>query len=165
MDSVPKIDSLYYDFVEQQIQGKDTIHEGYRLNMLSKDLPGEGNCYWFKSYKNHKFFNKPGQMNLSYDAAFGPGSDGVQFIIPIVYGLSPDLFHKGDSATVEILSIGQATYYFMSLAQSQMTNEGLFATPLINVPSNIINKDKTSEVKALGWFAAAGITRKHVIIK
>jgi hypothetical protein len=39
-----------------------------------------------------------------------------------------------------------------------MTNEGLFATPATNVPTNIVNKNKNSKVKAVGWFGAASVS-------
>ena len=165
MDSIQPIDSLFYEFREQEIVAGDTIKEGYVLNMFAKDKKGKANAYWFKSYRNGKFFSKPGDMNLAYDAAFGPGSDGVQFITPIIFNLSPERFSLNDTALVEIYSIGLPTFYYMSLAQQQMTNTGLFATPATNVPTNIQNKNKDSKIKAVGWFCTASITRKGVRIK
>ena len=165
MDSVPKIDSLGYEFVEQEIRGPDTLKAGYNLTMLAKDLPGQVNGYWFKTFKNGKFYNKPGEINLSYDAAFGPGSDGVTFIPPIVLNLSPERFQIGDSVFVECHSVGISTWFFLNQAQSQMQNGGLFATPVVNVPSNIENVNKNSDVKATGWFCAASISRKALRVK
>jgi hypothetical protein len=46
-----------------------------------------------------------------------------------------------------------------------MQNGGLFATPVVNTPSNIENVNKNSDVKAIGWFCAASISRKSVRIK
>ena len=165
MDSIQAIDSLFYEFKEQEIVRGDTVKAGYVLNMFAKDKKGKANAYWFKSYRNGKFFNKPGDMNLAYDAAFGPGSDGVQFITPIIFNLSPERFSFNDTALVEIYSIGLPTFYYMSLAQRQMTNTGLFATPQTNVPTNIQNKNKDSKTKAVGWFTAASVTRKGIRIK
>jgi hypothetical protein len=133
--------------------------------MLAKDLPGQVNGYWFKTFKNGKFYNKPGEINLSYDAAFGPGSDGVTFIPPIVLNLSPERFQIGDSVVVECHSVGISTWFFLNQAQSQMQNGGLFATPVVNVPSNIENVNKNSDVKATGWFCAASISRKALRVK
>lgn len=165
MDSVPPIDSLGYEYNEQEIIGQDTIKAGYTLTMLSRDIPNQTNGYWFKTFKNGKFFNKPGDMNLAYDAAFGPGSDGVNFIAPIIFNLSPERYKIGDTLSVECHSIGIPTYYFMSIAQSQMLNGGLFASPVVNSPSNIQNMDSNSKVKALGWFCMESISRKGVRIK
>jgi hypothetical protein len=165
MDSVPKIDSLGYEFEEQEIRGPDTLKAGYNLTMAAKDLPGQTNGYWFKTFKNGKFFNKPGDMNLAYDAAFAPGSDGVTFVAPIIFNLSPERYQIGDSVVVECHSVGIATWFFLNQAQSQMQNGGLFATPVVNVPTNIENVNKNSDVKAIGWFCAASISRKALRIK
>jgi hypothetical protein len=100
MDSVPRIDSLKFLFQEQAIQGPDTLKAGFTIDQLltrgsdgvltpTKDVKGEGTCYWFKSFKNDTLYNKPNQINLAYDAAFGPGSDNVAFIPPIIFNLSP----------------------------------------------------------------------------
>ena len=169
MDSVPLIDSIKFQFQEQTIQGPDTLKAGYSIDQIlsrgpdgllspTKDIKGEGTCYWFKTFKNNTFYNKADQMNLAYDAAFGPGSDNVAFIPPIVFSLSPERFNIGDEIKIECWSIGLPSFYFLNLARIQMTNEGLFATPATNVPTNIVNKNKNSKVKAVGWFGAAAVS-------
>ena len=176
MDSVPRIDSLKFVFQEQVIQGPDTLIAGYAIDQIltrasdnllypTKDVIGEGTCYWFKTFKNDKFYNKPGQMNLAYDAAFGPGSNGVAFIPPIVFSLSPERCNIDDKIRIECWSVGLPAFYFLNLARAQMTNEGLFATPPTNVPTNIVNKNKDSKVKAVGWFGAASVSRITQIVK
>jgi hypothetical protein len=169
MDSVPLIDSIKFQFQEQAIQGPDTLKAGYSIDQIlsrgpdgllspTKDIKGEGTCYWFKTFKNNTFYNEADQMNLAYDAAFGPGSDNVAFIPPIVFSLSPERFNIGDEVKIECWSIGLPSFYFLNLARIQMTNEGLFATPATNVPTNIVNKNKNSKVKAVGWFGAAAVS-------
>jgi hypothetical protein len=176
MDSVPLIDSLKFLFQEQAIQGPDTLKAGYTIDQMltrgsdglltpTKDIPGEGTCYWFKSFKNDTLYNKPSQINLAYDAAFGPGSDSVAFIPPIVFNLTPRRLNLNDVVRIECWSIGLPAYYFLTLAQIQMTNEGLFATPPTNVPTNIANKNKDSKVKAVGWFGAASVSRITQVVK
>lgn len=176
MDSVPTIDSLKFAFQELVIQGPDTLKAGYVIDQIltrksdgslqpAKDVSGEGTCYWFKTFKNDKFYNRPGQINLAYDAAFGPGSDNVAFIPPIIFSLSPERFDSLDQVKIECWSIGLPAYYFLTLAQIQMTNEGLFATPPTNVPTNITNKNKESKVKAVGWFGAASVSRITQVVK
>ena len=162
--NIPPIDSLYYEYVKAEKQGSDTIPEGYILQMKAKDIVGEGTCYWFKTYRNGILYNKPGQINLAYDAAFGPGSDGVQFIPPILFGLSPERYVIGDTLDVELYSIGLPTFFFLNRARTEMTNSGLFATPSANVPTNINNVKKDGK-KAVGWFCMASVNRKGVRIK
>jgi hypothetical protein len=176
MDNVPRIDSLKFLFQEQAIQGPDTLKAGYTIDQMltrgsdglltpTKDVKGEGTCYWFKSFKNDTLYNKPSQINLAYDAAFGPGSDNVAFIPPIVFNLTPRRLNLNDVVRIECWSIGLPAYYFLTLAQIQMTNEGLFATPPTNVPTNITNKNKDSKVKAVGWFGAASVSRITQVVK
>jgi hypothetical protein len=176
MDSVPRIDSLKFVFQEQAIQGPDTLKAGYTIDQMltrgtdgiltpTKDVKGEGTCYWFKSYKNDTLYNRPNQINLAYDAAFGPGSDNVAFIPPIIFNLTPTRLNLNDKVKIECWSIGLPAYYFLILAQVQMTNEGLFASPPTNVPTNITNKNKDSKVKAVGWFGAASVSRITQVVK
>ena len=164
LDTVPQIDSLGYEFVEQSIQGPDTIPPGYRLTMFAKDPIGEGNCYWFKTYRNGLMYRKPSQINIAYDAAFGPGSDGINFIPPIVFSLAPERLALNDTITVECLSVGQPTFFYLFRAQTEMNNFGIFATPPANVPTNIINNNEKGP-KATGWFWVANLSRKGVRVK
>lgn len=164
LDTVPQIDSLGYEFVEESIQGPDTIPAGYRLTMLAKDPVGEGNCYWFRTYRNGLMYQKASNINIAYDAAFGPGSDGINFIPPIVFSLAPERLKLNDTVTVECLSIGQPTFFFLFRAQTEMINTGIFATPPANVPTNILNKNEKGS-KATGWFWVANVSRKGVRIK
>jgi hypothetical protein len=172
MDSVPQIDSLTFEYRKKEIRGSDSLSAGWRCtDMYSKDLVGRNNCYWFKSYKNGVFYNKPSEINLSYDGTFGPGSDGLNFIPPIAFGLTPDVLYPekrlqvGDSLEVELHSIDVATYYYLQLATSQMVNTGLFATPPVNAISNLKNVNTTSKVKVNGFFTMAAVSKKKVIIK
>jgi len=164
LDTVPKIDSLYYEYAKQTVQGEDTIPEGYRLRMAAKDPVGEGNCYWFKTYRNGLLYNKSSQMNISYDAGLGPGSDGSQFVHHIIFSLAPERLNVGDTMTVECYSIGVPTFYFLLRAQTEINNVGIFATPASNVPTNIINQNKKG-AEATGWFWVANVSRNGVRIK
>ncbi|MCC6251208.1 MAG: DUF4249 family protein [Bacteroidia bacterium] len=170
MDSVPKIDSLKFVHRDAAILGSDTLKAGYIIEQIftrqsdgsltpTKDIKGEGTCYWFKTFKNDVFYNNPFDMNLAYDASYGPGSDHVAFIPMVVYALNPERFNKGDKVRIECWSIGLPSYYFLNMARLQMTNEGMFASPASNVPTNIVNADKDSKAKAVGWFGAASISR------
>jgi len=165
-DNVPTIDSLTYRYRKQQINGTDTLKAGYVVtDMNCVDLKGEGNCYWLKSFRNRTFFNKPSEINLCYDGAFGSGSDGLNFIAPIAFAITPERLDVGDTLRVECHSIGVATFYYMSLAQQQMTNTGLFATPPVNVFTNVENINKSSKAKAVGFFTLATVSKKEIVIK
>jgi hypothetical protein len=167
LDSVPQIDSLTFEFTEQQINGSDTINPGWRVtDLFCKDLPGKDNCYWFRTFRNNKLFNRPEEINLSYDGTFGPGSDGLNFIPPIAFNITPGgrRFNLGDKFKVEIHSFSPVTYGFLQLMQSQMQNNGLFATPPVNVFCNMTNINPNSKAKAVGHFALVAIATKEVVI-
>ncbi len=161
MNRVPAIDSLSYTFVE----GSTTSVGGYYLGMRAIDIPGEGDLYWFRVSRNDSVVNIPGAINTAYDAAFGPGSDGIQFIPPIEFQLTPKPYYLNDTVVVSCYSIDAATYFFLSEARAQMTNSGLFASPASNVDYNIYNENKDSKVKAVGWFAASAVSELGVRIK
>ncbi len=171
-DEVLKIDSLWQKENKVVINPttKDTIEKaGFKLDMKARDIAGRANYTWFKTFLNGGRIGETKQIALAYDAAFGPGSDGVFIIPPIVRDISPINFQKGDVVTIEANAIDQFGYIFFNLAQNQINNSGLFASPPTNVPSNVINvthKDsKEPRYKALGCFSVATISRKTITIK
>lgn len=139
--------------------------EGYRCSFLGMDLPGADDFYWIKSYRNGTFFNKGGDINIAWNGAGSAGADGLFFIPPVAEGITPfdEVFQQNDVCRVEIHSITQETYDFLTQVQAQTTNSGLFATTPENVKSNI--KCQTSEkIKVVGWFcmSAVGVREKVV---
>ena len=91
----PLVDSIGYDFRDDLVG----VAEGIIAQIYARDPVGEGDVYWIKTFKNGQFLNKPQEINITYDAAFGPGgqSDGILFIPPIRTGINrlPD---SGDDA-------------------------------------------------------------------
>jgi|GEM_PF-682113 len=137
------------------------------LNSGVRDIAGRPNCYWFKTFRNGVLLNKPANINLSYDAAFGPGFDGIPFIVPIVSALTPDTtrFNKGEVVTVECHSVGILTWYYLSQIRTEIGNTGIFASPPSNISSNIEPKNKDSKRKVLGWFSAAAVSKSTIVIR
>jgi Domain of unknown function (DUF4249) len=169
-DDVLKIDSLWTKEASARLEGKDTIQKaGFRLDMKARDLSGRPNFTWFKTYRNGKLIGVPKDIVTCYDAAFGPGTDGALVIPPIVNGISPENFYKGDVITVEAHAIDQFGYAFFALALGQINNTGLFASPTTNTPSNVVNVthkySKEARYKTLGCFSVAVINRKSITIK
>ncbi len=70
------------------------------------------------------------------------------------------LYLQGDSVYVEIHSISNEAYFFMNQVIIETTREGgfgaLFATPLANVPTNIIPESQGTPVA--GFFNIAAVT-------
>jgi hypothetical protein len=168
MNPVPEIDSINFRFEE----GNDFFPDSYFASVFAVDLLGPGNTYWIRAYKNGEFLNKPSEINIAFDAAFNAGSlvDGITFIQPIRDGVNPfdqdeddnflSPYEPGDSLYVEIHSISNNAFIFLNELIIQTDRPGgfaeLFAQPLSNVSTNIVNT--TSEENVVGFFNVAAVS-------
>ncbi len=167
----PQIDSLIYVFKDNSnLPGGDATKEkkGYRPEFFARDLKGAGDCYFIKGQRfisKEKRWNQD-QEQIAYDAAFQPGSraDGLVFILPIRRSITSNLLQEGDSIRTEIFSITEDHFNFLRAIGQEIQNQGLFATPPATIPTNIININKSSTKKALGWFSGAGLSTFQVAI-
>ena len=179
MKRVMPIDSIGYEFREERIG----FPEGIYAAVYARDMIGIGDTYWIKTYKNGQFLNKPQEINIAYDGAFSPGADfdGLLFIPPIREAINriPDSgdgavddsdtppYAVGDSIRVEIHSIPLETFFYLQEAQTQMTagDGGIFATPIFNVTTNIINTDENSEEEPLGFFSVSMVSVAERVVQ
>lgn len=169
MKRVPEIDSIAFRFET----GNSFFPDAYFGEVWARDLPGSGDTYWIKAWKNGIYLNEPGDINIAYDAGFSPGgnADSLIFIRPIRDGvnsfedddndepLSP--YVLGDSLYVEIHAISNEAWFFLANVAEQTSRSGgfgeLFATPLANVYSNLKSSDGTLVV---GMFNMGAVSRK-----
>ena len=174
MKNIMTIDSIQLEDREEELGQPAGIYAA----LFARDLPGEGDAYWIKTFKNGVFLNKPFEMNIAWDAAFTPGSgvDGVIFITPIRENINrlpdPDDAEDndevapwaiGDTINVEIHSLNPDAFMFLEQAQTQMTlgNAGIFAEPPANVISNINNLNGSNpEDKPIGFFSVSAVATK-----
>lgn len=164
LNPVPPIDSMAYEFQPAQ---PPAITEGYIASFYAIDIPGRVDYYWIRTTRNDTLLNDPSNINISTDGAFtGSASDGFTFILPVRQAITPfdRLYQLNDSINVELWSINEETFYFLSEAQSQLTNAGLFAEPPANVPTNIYNVDSNSLSKPVGWFIISAISEDGIRI-
>ncbi len=169
MGRVPSIDSITFRVEE----GNQFIDDLYLAEFWAIDPPEPGDTYWIKAWKNGRLLNKPSEINLAYDAGFSRGSNfnGVNFIAPIRRGINPfdqdaqgrflSPYMPGDSVYVELHSLSEASFDFLTQVVLQTDRPGgfgeLFATPLSNVTSNILNMNPSGK-KALGFFNVAAVS-------
>lgn len=154
---VPAIDSLTYAEWDRPMV-RDNGKTFYRGEFWATDLPGKGDTYWIRTYKNGVLLSKPSELNVAYDAARVSGSefDGVTFTTPVRTGINPtetdanddpvSPVEPGDSLYVEIHSLTEASFNYMNEVLKQTDRNGgiaeLFsAVPLANVSTNIVNLD------------------------
>ncbi|WP_337042939.1 DUF4249 domain-containing protein [Emticicia sp. 17c] len=166
LNRVPKIDSIDYKVERFPIKPENGPQEGFLPQFYATDFEGEGDCYWIKAAKNHKYFSKSSQISVAYDAGFSPGSksDGLLFILPVRLSLGGELYSDKDTLTVDLHSITKEQFYYLQIVQQVSANGGLFSTPLSNLPTNIINRNAQSSKKAIGFFGISAVSSMEVVI-
>ncbi len=165
---VPVIDSITYTDEELSIVTSDTIpKKGFNAEFAARDFKGLDDTYLIKSYKNDTLRNKPNNLTLAWDAAGQQGAnfDGFQFALPIRQSINdfPFLFQDKDKIKVEIYSIPNEAFFYISLVRALSQNGGLFATPTSNLPSNIINRKKDGKTP-LGFFCTSAVSSLTVVV-
>jgi hypothetical protein len=157
------IDSITYKYQEE----KNDEDEGYYAKLYARDLPGAADYYWIRTYRNDKLNQYVGEM-LSIDGSYSEDiSDGFDFIPPfregITSGEKPYLI--GDKVKVQIRSLTKSTHNFMEQVAAQLSNNGLFAEVLQNVPTNVTNLQPAGKTKIYGWFGTVAQTEATKVIQ
>lgn len=157
---VPSIDSIVFTHESWPVTPEDGPKDGFIAEFYARDFEGAGDCYWIKPMREGKLYkNSPVNISVAYDAAFSKESqtDGLIFIQPIRQSLTiGELFEDQDLVGLELLSIDEAAFNFLSQVRTEVSNGGLFAVPFSNIATNIKSH---GEKKALGFFGASAINR------
>jgi len=165
----PEIDSISIFFEDEAFGGDD----GLFAELYARDLPGKGNTYWVKSFRNDTLLNKPQELNIIYDATFDAGTDidGSTFIRPLRFAINaldedglPRNLEIGDKVGCEIHSISNDAFRFLQIVQEQTTNgdNSIFALPVANSRGNVYNSQGD---RVLGVFNVAAISRMEKIVE
>ncbi len=178
MGRVPVMDSITFTFEEENSFQPDSWYAEF----WAKDPDGAGDTYWIRTTKNDTLLNKPGEINIAYDAGFSKAAnfDGLQFFPPIRYAINPfeqdendkalSPYDPGDSIYVEINSITESAFNHLTLVISETDRPGgfgeLFSSPLANVSTNINNVNPNGR-KAVGFFNVASVSGggKRLVVK
>ena len=164
---VPTVDSVVYRHEKWPFEPDKGPREGYVAQFYARDLEGVGDTYWIKPVIRGKAVVDKGEnISIAYDAAFGAGapSDGLIFILPLRESITTDsLYSAGAEVGVELHSITYEAFEFLKQVSEQAANGGLFATPIANVRSNVLNTNPSGP-KALGFFSASAVSRKETVI-
>ena len=163
---VPDIDSLVVNFEETQIG----LEEGLYAELFARDLPGVGDRYLIRTTINDTLLNRPGELNLAADAAFdgGTASDGIPFILPIRRAVNkldddgaPVALQSGDRVAVEIWSLTEEAFQFLSNAAEQIQNadSGLFSVPVVSTRGNVRAE---GGAEAIGMFSLSRVSAAAV---
>ena len=168
LNRVPEIDSITFSF-----ETGSFFPDSYFAEFFAVDPVGPGDTYWIKAYKNGEFLNQPNEINLAFDAGTSAGAnvDGLNFIQPIRNSINPfesdendefiSPYAPGDSVFLELFSISNDAFYYLSELRIQTDRPGgfgeLFAVPLSNISGNITADDDTP---ILGFFNMSAVSRK-----
>ncbi|MCP9767869.1 DUF4249 domain-containing protein [Lacihabitans sp. LS3-19] len=164
---VPKIDSIGYEVFSFPITPPNGgPKDGFLAQFYANDIVGDGDTYMIRSYKNDTLRFAPNDITLAYDAGFSAGSksDGLLFILPIRQSINQTLFLDKDKLKVELFSIPVEAYYYLFQLKQESSNGGIFATPLSNIPTNIINLNGQSTKKAIGAFFVSKVSTFETVI-
>ncbi len=123
--------------------------------------------YWLKVFKNDMIYNQPAQLDIIQDGGYA-GDNGDSLITPFAFqNLTNDNnpLLRNDVCMVEIYSIDNNTFEFLTQLKAQMTNaqSGLFAVTPQNVKTNI--QQTNGAQQAIGWFNMGLVSSKSVIAK
>lgn len=164
---VPAIDSIVYQNETFPFEPDKGPKKGYIASFYARDFVGAGDTYWIKPVINGKaIVHKSTTISIAYDAAFSAGapSDGLIFIQPIRQSITTDsLYSAGAHVGAELHSITNEAFEFLNQISEQAANGGLFAVPIQNVKSNVVNTNPAGE-KALGYFGASAVSRMETVI-
>lgn len=175
MNRVPPIDSITFRFEEANA----FLEDSYFAEFWARDPVGTGDSYWIKTWKNGEFLSKPSEINIAFDAGFSQGGavDGLIFIPPIRDSVNPfdededgnflSPYAFGDSIYVELHAISNEAAFFLNEVRLQTDRPGgfgeLFASPLSNVPTNILASDGETEV--LGFFTVSAVSARGGLLE
>jgi hypothetical protein len=164
MKRVTAIDSVTYKYQEEGT-GEEA---GFYAKLYARDLAGAVDYYWIRTYRNNQLNYYVGEM-LCVDGAFGEEgvTDGFAFIPPFRDGITSgeEPYVKGDNVKVMIRSLSKNSYDFMNQAVTQLSNQGMFAEVLKNVPANLQNQQASSKTKIYGWFGTVAETSMSLNIE
>ncbi|MDI9357087.1 MAG: DUF4249 family protein [Chitinophagaceae bacterium] len=187
MKRVPQVDSITF-FVPPT--NAFVSNKRWFSEIWLRDFPGKGDAYWIKGWKNNQFFNKPNEIVLAYDASNSRGAeiDGIYLIPPVrrsfnnaITSDSDSLFikspyKKGDTLYVEVYSITDETFFYLSNVKTQTNRAGgfgeLFATSFANAQTNIFSATiENGSIKIIdddpvvGFFNVSAVSNGMGILK
>lgn len=152
MQRIPEIDSLVFRYETYSIPDLT----GYRAYYFGPEIPGKGDNYLFRVYRNGKLYNKPNQLYFASDDLVDGNYIGN-------FDITPEPFDKGDTIKIESYTTSRDQYYFYVELSKQVNNGGIFANPPANVRTNILNNNIQGK-KAVGYFSANAMKSKTEII-
>lgn len=150
LDTVSAIDSVAYEYWEDD---EDPLENGYDLFLYTQELPGQGDHYMWRIFKNGVSIRDTLNQVVFVEDDFVDGN--------YIGGWNFEYIDAevGDNIVIEQLAISaEANEIFLAIMLETDWRGGPFDTPPSNVPSNITNG-------GLGYFGAAGVSTYSFVIQ
>ena len=161
-----RIDSLRT--VPTKGNGPPFIDTGRYCEIFAYDLPGIGNHYWLKTFRNDTLLSDINNLNIAQDMGNNSnGQDGDLFIYPVRFSQLNEFLRPyvgGEKVRVEIHSISREAYYWFQLIVNESNNGGLFATPPVNIMSNLFYLNQNPKRGIAGFFNVAAVNAAEITV-
>ena len=148
------IDSLGQKYIDVT-RGPDSV--GYQVQFYARELPGPGDSYRYKVYRNGLLWDQPADLLVVTDDLL----DGRYLAGP----LDGHSYQPGQRVRVEINSITDDYKLFLQQVATQTNNRGLFAPPPANARTNVRNLEAGSARVAVGYFAGYTVRADSITIR
>ena len=161
-----RIDSLRT--IPTKGNGPPFIDTGRYCEIFAYDLPGIGNHYWLKTFRNDTLLGDINNLNIAQDMGNNSnGQDGDLFIYPVRFSQLNEFLRPyvdGEKVRVEIHSISREAYYWFQLIVNESNNGGLFATPPVNIMSNLFYLNQNPKRGIAGFFNVAAVNAAEITV-
>ena len=148
--------------------GPPFIDTGRYCEIFAYDLPGIGNHYWLKTFRNDTLLSDINNLNIAQDMGNNSnGQDGDLFIYPVRFSQLNEFLRPyvdGEKVRVEIHSISREAYYWFQLIVNESNNGGLFATPPVNIMSNLFYLNQNPKRGIAGFFNVAAVNAAEITV-
>ena len=148
------IDSLGLKYISTT-RFRDSV--GYQVTFHGRELPGPGDYYRYKVYRNGRLWDQPEDLFVVTDEFV----DGNYLNI----ALDQHSYQPGQRVRVELNSLTKDYYTFLNEVATQINNRGLFAPPPANVRTNVHNTAAGSAKVAVGYFAGYAVRADSITIR
>ncbi|HEY1024633.1 MAG TPA: DUF4249 domain-containing protein [Sphingobacteriaceae bacterium] len=150
-----EIDSLTVVYHKKSVL-KD---EGHYVLFYGQEPAGDiADFYRFKVFKNDTLMNRAKDLVVTDDKYVnGNYLREVEF-----HG---DPFKKDDRIRLETWSLSEQAYTFLREMNIQINKGGMFDSPYANIPTNVVDKKNPSNKNVRGFFGAAAVRTRSVVVK
>lgn len=138
--------------------------EGVYPSITTVEKPGKGDFYAWKIFINGEDLGIGNNLFTQTDQTFVDGATIPYGVFIWADSVGIDEAGRGDTVTIEQMSISEDSFDFINAVNSQLNGGGPFSTPPAPVKSNVFREDNLDEV-VLGRFILSDSEKKTEIVR